>query len=51
MTVVSYTSLFISSKNTEVEPMSVNDITQYLLKQVIMSDRIIHKEMRIRHCI
>ena len=51
MNVVSHTALFISSKNSEVEPMSLNDLTHYLLKNSCSPDRIIHKEMRIRHCI
>lgn len=40
-----YTGLFLASKNFEVEPFSINDLTKYLLKEFNMNtQQILEKE-------
>jgi len=46
-----YTSLFVQSKNFEVEPLSITDVTQHLLKNIIDTRSVINKEYEIRKLI
>jgi hypothetical protein len=46
-----YTSLFLQSKNFEVEPLSISDVTQHLLKNMIEPKSVINKEYEIRKLI
>jgi len=51
---VAHTALFMSSKNQEVEPMSIKDLTEHLLKDYHFenkTNRVVLKEMRIRNAI
>lgn len=44
-----YTGLFLASKNFEVEPFSINDLTKYLLKEFNMNtQQILEKEFQLR---
>jgi hypothetical protein len=44
-----YTCLFISSKNQEVEPLGINDITLHLLKDLrLPTQSIVNKERDVR---
>ncbi len=46
-----YTCLFLQSKNFEVEPLSITDVTQHLLKNMIDQKSVINKELEIRKLI
>lgn len=46
--ITAYTSLFIASKNQEVEPLSINDIAQHFLMNEFANKKILKKEYLIR---
>ena len=43
-----FTSLFMASKNSEVEPLHIKDIKNGFLQRQVSQDRIIFREKAIR---
>ena len=43
-----YTTLFIASKNSEVEPLSLSDIKNHFLQKNYQRSQILQKELDIR---
>ena len=46
-----FTSLFIASKNSEIEPLSLSDIKNHFLNKNYTREQILAKEREIRHAV
>ena len=43
-----YTSLFLSSKNSEVDPLNIKDVRDYFLNKIFSREKIIEMEKQVR---
>ena len=48
MILTAYTCIFMSSKNSEVEPLSISDVRSHLLNNEFTKDQFRTKEQEIR---